>query len=101
MKIVASSSKPGTQKSVQIDFRPFEDENVKMSTPQMEIDHQNIEEVSLIEGTDKTVTIGRNLDPHIRFHLIRVLRQNAELFAYSTADMPETDLEIVTHKLNV
>ena len=67
----------------------------------MEIDHHEIKEVSLIEGTDKTVRIRRNLDPQIRLHLIQVLRQNADLFAYSTANMPGIDPEIITHKLNV
>ena len=67
----------------------------------MEIDHQEIEEVSLIKGTDKTVGIGGNLDPPIRLHLIQVLRQNADLLACSALDMPGIDPEIVTHKLNV
>ena len=98
-KFVASSSEFGTQKSVEIDLRPSEDENVKKSTPQMEIDHQEIEKVSLVEGTDKPVRIRENLDPQIPLHLIQVLRQNADLFAYSAADMPGIDLEIVTHKL--
>ena len=101
MKIFASSSESGTQKSLEIDPRPSEDENVKKSTPQMEIDHQEVEEVALIEGTDKIVRIGGNLDPQICIHLIHVLRQTAELFAYSTADMPGIDPEIVTHKLKI
>ena len=58
------------------------------STLQMEIDHQEIKEVSLIEGIDKTVRIRGILDPHVRLHLIQVLRQNANFFAYSTTDMP-------------
>ena len=49
--------------SVEIDPRPSKDENVKKSTPQMEIDHQEIEEVSLIEGTKKTIRIGKVLNP--------------------------------------
>ena len=69
MKFVASSFESGTQKFFEIDPRPSEDENVK-STPQTEIDHQEIEEVALIEGTNKTVRIGENLDPQIRLHLI-------------------------------
>ena len=101
MKFVASSSKSGTQKSVEIDPRPSEVENVKKSTPQIEIDHQEIEEVSLIEGKDKIVRIGGNLDPQICLHLIQVLMQNADPFAYSAADMPGIDLDFVTHKLNV
>ena len=65
----------------------------------MEIDHQEIEEVPLIEGTEKTVTIGRDLDPQIRLHLIQVLRQNVD--KYLVADMPGIDPQVVTHKLNV
>ena len=49
-------------KFFKIDPRPSENENVKKSTPQMKIDHQEIEEVSLIEGKDKTVRIGGNLN---------------------------------------
>ena len=36
----------------------------------MEIDDQEIEEVTLIEGNDKTIRIGGNLDPQIPLHLI-------------------------------
>ena len=100
-EIVASSSKSGTQKSVEIDPKPSEDENRKKSNPQMENDDQEIEEVALIEGTDKTVRIRGNLDPQIRLHLIQVLRHNADLFAYSAADMPGIDPGIITHKLNI
>ena len=60
----------------------------------MEIYCQEIEEVSLIEGIEKTVKIGRDLDPQIRLHLIQVLKQNADLFAYSAADMPGIDPEV-------
>ena len=67
----------------------------------MEIDHQETEEVPLIEGTDKIVRIGGNLDPQIRLHLIQVLRQDADLFAYSAADMPGIDPEVITHKLKI
>ena len=101
LKSVASPSGPGTQKIVEIDPRPSEDENVKISTPQMEIDHQMIKEVALIEGTDKTVRIGGNLDPQVCLHLIQVLHENVDLFAYSAANMPSIDPEIVTHKINV
>ena len=76
---MASSSESGTQKSVEIDPRPSEDENIKKSTPQMEFDHQEIEEVPLIEGTEKTIRIGRDLNPQIRLHLIQVLRQKNEV----------------------
>ena len=70
MKCVAYSYESRIKKSIEIDSRPSEDENVKKSTPQTEIDHQEIEEVALIEGTNKTVRIGGNLDPQIRLHLI-------------------------------
>ncbi|CAO2822583.1 unnamed protein product, partial [Amaranthus hypochondriacus] len=55
----------------------------------------------MAEGTDKTVRIGADLDPQVRLHLIEVLRQNADLFAYSIADMPDIDPEVVTHKISV
>jgi hypothetical protein len=59
-----------------------------------------MEEITLIEGTDKTVRIGGNLDPQIRLHLIEILRQNFDLFAYTAVDMPGIDPD-VTHKINV
>ena len=65
----------------------------------MEIDHQEIEEVPLVEGTNKTVRIGGNLGPQICLHLIQVLRQNADLFAYLATDMPSIDPKIITYKL--
>ena len=74
LKLAASPSGSGTRKIVEIDPRPSENENVKKSTPQMEIDHQMIEEVALIEGVEKIVRIGGNLDPQVCLHLIQVLR---------------------------
>ena len=45
--------------------------------------------------------IGGNLDPQIRLHLIQVLKQNADLFSYPAADMPDMDPKIITHKLKI
>ena len=70
MNIVATSFESRTQKTVEIDPKPYKDENRKKSNSQMEIDDQEIEEVTLIEGNDKTIRIGGNLDPQIPLHLI-------------------------------
>lgn len=65
------------------------------------VDEDNVEEVTLEEGIEKTVKIGKELNLQVFFHLILLLKQNAKLFAYSAANMLRIDPETITHKLNV
>ena len=53
----------------------------------MEVDEENIEHMSLVEGTDKMVEIGKVLDPKFRLNL----KDSAYLFTHSAADVPCID----------
>ncbi|KAK3043551.1 hypothetical protein RJ639_002130 [Escallonia herrerae] len=50
---------------------------------------------------DKTVRIGSNLKEVTKLELVNLLRTYADIFAWTAADMPGIDPEIITHRLNV
>ncbi|KAK2999168.1 hypothetical protein RJ639_022612 [Escallonia herrerae] len=50
---------------------------------------------------NKTVRIGSNLKEDTKLELVNLLRTYADIFAWTTADMPGIDPEIITHRLNV
>ncbi|KAK3021961.1 hypothetical protein RJ639_045656 [Escallonia herrerae] len=50
---------------------------------------------------NKTVRIGSNLKEDTKLELVNLLRTYADIFAWTVADMPGIDPEIITHRLNV
>ena len=61
-----------------------------------------LETVELVEGeADKTTKIGTTLSPKMRTRLIRFLKENLDVFAWSHKDMLGISLEVIQHKLNV
>ena len=61
-----------------------------------------LETVELVEGeADKTTKIGMMLSPEMRTRLIRFLKENLDVFAWSHEDMPGISPEVIQHKLNV
>ena len=61
-----------------------------------------LETVELVEGeAGKTTKIGTTLSPKMRTRLIRFLKENLDVFAWSHVDMPGISLEVIQHKLNV
>ena len=61
-----------------------------------------LETVELVEGeADKTTKIGTTLSPEIRTRLIRFLKENLDVFAWSHEDMPGISPEVIQPKLNV
>ncbi|KAK3020511.1 hypothetical protein RJ639_045453 [Escallonia herrerae] len=49
---------------------------------------------------NKTVRIGSNLKEDTKLKLVNLLRTYADIFAWTAADMPGIDPEIITHRLN-
>ncbi|KAK3003449.1 hypothetical protein RJ639_018209 [Escallonia herrerae] len=49
---------------------------------------------------NKTVRIGSNLKENTKLELVNLLRTYADIFAWTAADMPGIDPEIITHRLN-
>jgi hypothetical protein len=54
-------------------------------------------------GSDslKNFKIGKDLPEHVKNQLIACLRENADLFAWSAADMPKIDPSVACHQLTV
>ena len=49
----------------------------------------------------KSTKIGVDLEGKIKKGLIRFLRENIDVFAWSHEDMPGIDPSVITHRLNV
>ena len=63
---------------------------------------EEVESIVLNEDEpEKTVQVGKALEQGIKEELIDFLRRRQSVFAWSHADMPGIDPEIMTHKLNV
>ena len=63
---------------------------------------ETLETVALVkDGTTKTTRIGTTLSPEIRTRLIKFLKENLDVFAWSHEDMPGISPKIIQHKLNV
>ena len=61
-----------------------------------------LETVELVEGeANKMAKIGTTLSPEMRTRLIRFLKENLDVFAWSHEDMPGISSEVIQHKLNV
>ena len=61
-----------------------------------------LEMVELVEGeANKTTKIGTTLSPEMRTRLIRFLKENLDVFAWSHEDKPDISPEVIQHKLNV
>ena len=57
---------------------------------------------SVYLGTEedrKEVKIGENLEPSVKQRLIQMIREYVEIFAWSYADMPGLETDIVVHHL--
>uniref|UniRef100_A0A2N9FG73 RNase H type-1 domain-containing protein n=1 Tax=Fagus sylvatica TaxID=28930 RepID=A0A2N9FG73_FAGSY len=63
---------------------------------------EELEEIVLIEGNEKKTTrIGTSMTKEVRNSIVRFLRENADVFAWSHDDMPGIRTEVIAHKLNV
>ena len=78
-------------------------ENHTWVIEEMEEDRiEALETVELIKGeANKTTKIGTTLSPEMRTRLIRFLKENLDVFAWSHEDMPGISPEVIQHKLNV
>ena len=63
---------------------------------------ETLETVALVEDrVTKTTRIGMTLSPKIRTRLIKFLKENLDVFAWSHEDMLGISPKIIQHKLNV
>ena len=54
-----------------------------------------------LHDPDRVVSIGSLLEPDLQTDLIRFLRQNQDVFAWSHQDMPGIDPQVMSYRLNV
>ncbi|KAK3010569.1 hypothetical protein RJ639_010752 [Escallonia herrerae] len=63
---------------------------------------EHVVSIKVYHGEEnKTVQIGLNLKEDTKLELVNLLRTNADVFAWTVADMPGIDPEVITHGLNV
>uniref|UniRef100_A0A2N9HJY0 RNA-directed DNA polymerase n=1 Tax=Fagus sylvatica TaxID=28930 RepID=A0A2N9HJY0_FAGSY len=65
---------------------------------------EELKEIVLVEGLHnekKTTRIGTSMKGEVRDSIVRFLRENADIFAWSHADMPGISTKVVAHSLNV
>uniref|UniRef100_A0A2N9GBC9 Integrase catalytic domain-containing protein n=1 Tax=Fagus sylvatica TaxID=28930 RepID=A0A2N9GBC9_FAGSY len=65
---------------------------------------EELEEIVLVKGLHnekKTTRIGTSMTEGVRDSIVRFLRENADIFAWSHADMPGISTNVVAHQLNV
>ena len=86
-----------------VDPRPSsdEDEGNKIPPKALKPDENEIEEITLVQVTNKVIKVSKILSQEIKADLANLMKENADLFVWSVANMPGIDLTIITHKLNV
>ena len=59
---------------------------------------KELKEIVLIEGNEKKTTrIGTSMTEGVHDSIVRFLRENADIFAWSHADMPVISTKVVAH----
>ena len=53
------------------------------------------------EEPDKVIRIGSTLPNEVKIDLLGFLRENQDVFAWTTIDMPEINLRLISYQLNV
>ena len=49
----------------------------------------------------KTTKVGKDLQPSLKDKLVKFLKKNLDVFAWSHEDMPRIDRNVIEHCLNV
>ena len=100
LEIILTFRERGT---VEVDPRPSHNNESGNKIPSRTLapEETELEEIPLIEGTNKTIKIGKTLSLAVKTELALLMKENTDLFAWSAADMPGIDPTTITHKLNV
>ena len=63
---------------------------------------EEMENIELVEGDpSKSTKIGKELQPYLKDELVKFLKKNLDVFAWSYKDMPGIDGNVIEHYLNV
>lgn len=77
-----------------VDIDPREDPEEDSLTP-----IEDVKKVHIGAQISQTNQIGSNLAPEEEVEIIRILKENIDLFAWKPIDMPKIDPNIVCHHL--
>ncbi|KAL8104641.1 hypothetical protein AgCh_028751 [Apium graveolens] len=81
---------------------PIEDLDIRENDEKREKPAEDLVSIPLApEDHGKVTFIGATLEKPFRGKLIKFLQENSDVFAWSVADMPGIDPELITHKLNM
>ena len=63
---------------------------------------EEVENVELVEGDpSKTTKVGKELKSSLKEEMVKFLKRNLDVFAWSHEDMPGIDEDVIEHCLNV
>ena len=63
---------------------------------------EEVENIELVEGDpSKTTKIGKELQQSLKDELVKFLKKNQDVFAWSHEDMPGINDQVIEHSLNV
>ena len=63
---------------------------------------EEMENIELVEGDpSKSTKIGKEFQPYLKDELVKFLKKNLDVFAWSYEDMPGIDGNVIEHYLNV
>ena len=70
--------------TAKVDPKPSHNEEAGNKIPPrtLELEETKLEEIPLIEGTYKTIKIGKTLSPATKTELAQLMKENADLFAW-------------------
>ena len=64
--------------------------------------HGEVENIELVEGdSSKTTKVGKELQNSLKDKLVKLLKRNLDVFAWSHKDMLGIDERVIEHCLNV
>lgn len=63
---------------------------------------EEMESVELVDGDpSKTTKVGGELKPLLKKEMVKRLKKNLDIFAWTHKDMPGIDVRVIEHHLNV
>ena len=63
---------------------------------------EEAENIELVEGDpSETTKVGKELQSSLKDELVKFLKKNLDVFAWSHEDMPGIDGDVIEHRLNV
>ncbi|PNX78768.1 gag-pol polyprotein, partial [Trifolium pratense] len=62
---------------------------------------EELEQIQIGVEPHQTTNLGRELLPTDKARIVKILKENVDLFAWKPSDMPDIDESVITHKLSI